>query len=55
MNASPITNWEGAQAYFMFADNPTMLTVILGLAVTVTVGTIIASYKHEQQTYIDYQ
>lgn len=55
MNASPITTWEGAEAVFTFADNPTAMTVILSLAVAVTVATIIASIKHENDTYIDYK
>lgn len=55
MNASPITSWEGAQAYFTFADNPGAMMFILGLAVVATVGTIVASIKHENDTYIDYQ
>jgi len=55
MNASPITTWEGAEAYFTFADSPTTLAIILGLSVVVTVGVIIASIKHENKTYIDYQ
>ena len=55
MNASPIQSWEGAEAYFTFADNPAAMMVILSLAVIATVGTIIASIKHENDTYIDYQ
>ena len=41
MNASPITTWEGAEAYFTFANNPTALAIILGLSVVVTVGVIV--------------
>ncbi len=55
MNTSPITSWEGAEAYFTFADSPAALMVILSLAFAVTVGVIIATIKHENQTYIDYQ
>jgi hypothetical protein len=39
----------------MFADSPTAIMIILCLAAAVTVGTIIASIKHEQDTYIDYK
>lgn len=55
MNASPITTWEGAEAYFTFADSPAALMVILALAVGATVGAIIATIRHENHTYIDYK
>jgi F0F1-type ATP synthase membrane subunit a len=55
MNASPITSWDGAEAYFTFADNPAAMAIILALSVAVTVGVIIASIKHEKDTYIDYK
>jgi hypothetical protein len=55
MNVSPITTWEGAEAYFTFADKPGAIIVILALAVLVTVGAIVATVKHENSTYIDYQ
>lgn len=55
MNASPITSWEGAEAYFTFADSPMAIGIILILAVAVTVGAIIATAKHENNSYIDYQ
>lgn len=54
MNASPITSWEGAEAYFTFADNPTAIGLILTLAVIVTVGAIVATIRHENHSYIDY-
>ncbi|MDO6513529.1 MULTISPECIES: hypothetical protein [Neptuniibacter] len=55
MNVSPITSWEGAEAVFTFADSPTAIMVILSLSIAVTLGTIIASVKHENDTYIDYK
>lgn len=55
MKASPIMTWDDAEAYFMFADNPTAIMLILSLSVIITVGTVIASIKHEIDTYIDYQ
>ena len=55
MNASPITTWEGAEAYFTFADKPAVMGIILILAVAVTVAVIIASIAHENKTYIDYK
>ena len=55
MNASPITSWEGAEAYFTFADNPSVMAIILGLSVVVTFGSVISSIIHENKTYIDYR
>lgn len=55
MNASPITKWEGVEAYFTFADSPTAIGIILTLSVVVTVGAVIASVIHENHTYIDYK
>ncbi|MDO6461551.1 hypothetical protein Q4485_12655 [Granulosicoccaceae sp. 1_MG-2023] len=55
MHSSPITSWEGAEAYFTFADKPSVLTLILVLSVVVTAGAIIATIKHENHSYIDYQ
>ncbi|GAB6070981.1 hypothetical protein JCM30760_20780 [Thiomicrorhabdus hydrogeniphila] len=55
MNASPITTWEGATAYFTFADSPLAMGIILGLAVLVTVGVIVYNFYHESKTYIDYK
>lgn len=54
MNASPITSWEGAEAYFTFADSPTAIAIILTLSVVATVGAVVASIIHENKTYIDY-
>ncbi|MGB0204280.1 MAG: hypothetical protein ACPF9K_04420 [Neptuniibacter sp.] len=55
MNASPITTWEGAEAYFTFADSPTAMMIILSLSIAATIGTIIATIKHENDTFIDYK
>ncbi len=51
MNSSPITSWEGATAYFTFADSPMMLGLILTLSVLVTVGVVGAMIKHEKQSF----
>ena len=51
MNSSPIDTWEGATAYFTFADNPMMLGLILTLAVVVTVGVVGAMIKHEKESF----
>lgn len=55
MNASPMKSWEAVEAYFTFADSPMALAIILALAVVATFGTIIATIKHENETYIDYK
>lgn len=55
MNASPITSWDGAAAYFTFADSPAAMMIILLLSIAATVGTIVATIKHENSTYIDYK
>lgn len=55
MNASPITTWEGATAYFTFADNPFAIGLIFGLSVIVTLAVIVYSFYHENHSYIDYK
>jgi hypothetical protein len=47
MNSSPITTWEGATAYFTFADSPTAIAVILALAVASCLYAIVSMVKHE--------
>jgi hypothetical protein len=47
MNTSPITTWEGAEAYFTFANSPAMLTIILVLAVGACLYAITSMVKHE--------
>jgi hypothetical protein len=51
MNASPITSWEGATAYFTFADNPVALGVIFVLSVLVIVGVIGGAMVHEKESF----
>jgi hypothetical protein len=51
MNASPITSWEGATAYFTFADNPMALGLIFVLSLVVTVGVIGAAIAHEKESF----
>jgi hypothetical protein len=53
--ASPITSWEGAEAIFTFADQPAMVSLILILAIAVTIFAIVATVKHENESYIDYK
>lgn len=47
MNASPITTWEGATAYFTFADSPVVLAVTLAVAVASCLYAIVSMVKHE--------
>lgn len=53
--ASPITTWEGAEAYFTFADSPGAMGFILVLSIAVTVLAIVVSAIHEKNSYIDYK
>ncbi len=52
--ASPITSWEGAEAIFTFADQPSIMIFILILSIIVTIFAIVATVKHESESYIDY-
>jgi hypothetical protein len=47
MNTSPITTWEGATAYFTFANSPGALAVILVVAVAACIYTITSMVRHE--------
>lgn len=51
MNTSPIDAWEGAEAYFTFADSPLAMGVILLLSVVVTVVAIGSAIRHENESY----
>lgn len=51
MNSAPITSWEGAAAYFTFADNPAMIAVFCGLAVAGFIGFMAAIIKHEKDAF----
>ncbi|WP_319381296.1 hypothetical protein [Thiomicrorhabdus sp.] len=55
MNASPITSWEGATAYFTFADSPIVIGFILAVSIIVTLGVIAYSFYHENHSYVDYK
>lgn len=50
MNTSPITTWEGAEAYFTYADSPMMIGFWLILAIALTVFPIISMIKHETES-----
>ena len=51
MDSSPITTWEGAGAYFTFADMPGVLYLILALAAVACFGTIVMAAKHETEAF----
>jgi hypothetical protein len=51
MNSSPITSWEGAAAYFTFADKPGVLMLIFLVSVVVTTGVIVSAARHENAVY----
>lgn len=48
---SPITKWEGAAEYFTYANNPVVMYTILGLAIAITVLSIIKGGRHEKEAY----
>ncbi|MCR8546414.1 hypothetical protein M4578_01135 [Salipiger sp. P9] len=51
MNTSPIESWDGAEAYFTFADKPAIMMLFLLIAVVITFGTIIIAAVHEKHAY----
>jgi hypothetical protein len=51
MNTSPITTWDGAAAYFTFADKPIVMYLILAAAIVITFGTIIMAGIHEIEAF----
>jgi hypothetical protein len=53
--ASPITSWEGVEAMFTFADQPGVIALILTLSIVATIYAIVATVKHENESYIDYK
>ena len=51
MNTAPITTWEGAEAYFTFADKPAVLMLICALGVLVGAYTLVSMIRHENAAY----
>ena len=51
MNGSPITAWEGTEAYYTFADKPFLIVLGLVLTAIITVAVIIHSAKHETKAF----
>lgn len=52
---SPITSWEGVEAYFTFADSPAVIAFILILSIVATAGIIVSTFKHEAKSYEKYR
>jgi hypothetical protein len=48
---SPITSWEGAEAYFTFADQPLMMYIFLVAAILATAACILKGGMHETESY----
>ena len=53
MNSAPITSWEGAEAYFAFADKPALLVALTLVGVGVCIWTIASMAIHENKAYKD--
>lgn len=51
MNGSPVSAWEGVEAYYTFADRPFFIAVALILTAVITLGVIIHSAKHETAAF----
>jgi hypothetical protein len=51
MNGSPVTAWEGVEAYYTFADRPFLIAVCLVAMAIITLGVIIHSAKHETAAF----
>ncbi|MBX3582619.1 MAG: hypothetical protein KF810_12030 [Rhizobiaceae bacterium] len=51
MNSAPITTWEGATAYFTFADSPGVLALCLLGSLAVCIYAIASMVKHENESY----
>lgn len=51
MNGSPLTSWDGVEAYFTFADSPGAIALFLVLGVAVLVGVVANSAIHETRVF----
>ncbi|GLK78739.1 hypothetical protein [Methylopila turkensis] len=47
MNSAPITAWEGAKAYFTFADRPGVLMFFCAVAIVACAASIASMMRHE--------
>jgi hypothetical protein len=48
---SPITSWDGAEAYFSFASSPGLMALFLVASAVITFGTILVAGHHESECY----
>ena len=48
---SPIESWEGAEAYFTFANSPGLTGLFLVAAVAVVIGVIAITMNHEKKSF----
>ncbi len=51
MNSAPITTWEGATAYYTFANSPGVITLCLLASLGVCIYAIASMVKHENAAY----
>ncbi|WP_162913046.1 hypothetical protein [Rhodospirillaceae bacterium SYSU D60014] len=51
MNGSPLSAWDGVEAYFTFADSPVLVSLFLLLTLLVIGGVIAHSVKHENEAF----
>lgn len=51
MHSSPISTWEGAAAYFTFADNPMVIGLIFVLSVIATFAVVGVMIAHEKESF----
>ena len=48
---SPIESWEGAEAYFTFADSAGLTSLFLVAAVAIVIGVIAVTMNHEKKSF----
>ena len=51
---SSISTWEGATAYFTFADSPVMLVLFAMGVSAIVIGLITSIIKHENKAFKDF-
>ncbi|MER0240031.1 hypothetical protein [Fulvimarina sp. MAC8] len=51
MNTSPITDWEGAGAYFTFADSSLGIAVCLAASAAIVAFSIWYGTRHESRDF----
>lgn len=51
MNTAPFESWDGAEAYYTWANSPTMLYLTCILTLAVVVWVIVQSIIHENKSF----